>query len=406
MTAVEQQTALAVRVLQNCRNELYSLFPYLDGAFAALTLHPGGSGFLSLKGQTLYFSPGAVLRRYAADPAAMRRGYLHILLHGLFLHPFELQPPRHWDLACDLAVEQLIAREGQPRLAVPGDLRDRCLALLGPEPRSARELAGLLTDGFFPYEPAELARALAFDDHSLWRPDPDSRARWGRVLAFTNQSRRAGSRAGQSREQMDPADSGRYDYRRYLQRFAVPREERSCDHESFDYIYYTLGLERYGDLPLIEPLEYREGHKLEELVIAIDTSGSCSRETVQGFLAETYGILSQRENFFERMTVYLIQCDCLIQDVALIRSAEQWHNYSRAITIQGRGGTDFTPVFRYVEQLRRDRKLKNLRALLYFTDGDGVYPRTPTDYETAFVFLEKTEKMELAPKWAARLLVR
>ena len=37
-------------------------------------------------------------------------------------------------------------------------------------------------------------------------------------------------------------------------------------------------MEQYGNLPLIEPLEYKEVNRLEELVIAIDTSGSCSRE--------------------------------------------------------------------------------------------------------------------------------
>ena len=29
---------------------------------------------------------------------------------------------------------------------------------------------------------------------------------------------------------------------------------------------------------MIEPLETREGNRLEELVIAIDTSGSCKKE--------------------------------------------------------------------------------------------------------------------------------
>lgn len=48
---------------------------------------------------------------------------------------------------------------------------------------------------------------------------------------------------------------------------------------------------------MIEPLEYKEVNRLEELVIAIDTSGSCSGETVQRFLGETYGILSEKENF-------------------------------------------------------------------------------------------------------------
>ena len=36
--------------------------------------------------------------------------------------------------------------------------------------------------------------------------------------------------------------------------------------------------------------------------------------------------------------------------------------------------------------------MRNLKALIYFTDGDGIYPRQKPDYETAFVFVKKTEK--------------
>ena len=81
-----------------------------------------------------------------------------------------------------------------------------------------------------------------------------------------------------------------------------------------------------------------------------------------------------------------------------------WRRSCEDIVIRGRGGTDFTPVFRYVEELRRRKELKDLRALLYFTDGDGVYPREPTDYETAFVFLRRSDKMDYVPRWATRLL--
>ena len=73
------------------------------------------------------------------------------------------------------------------------------------------------------------------------------------------------------------------------------------------------------------------------------------------------------------------------------------------VTIQGRGGTDFTPVFRYVEELRRNKELNDLKALLYFTDGDGVYPRQPTEYQTAFVFLHKNNHMDHVPPWAVTL---
>ena len=160
----------------------------------------------------------------------------------------------------------------------------------------------------------------------------------------------------------------------------------------------------YGNLPLIEPLEYKEVNRLEELVIAIDTSGSCDGETVRRFLGETYSILSEKENFFHKMKVYLIQCDCCIQDVKVIHSEDEWKEYSRDITIQGRGGTDFRPVFRYVKEQQEKKEIRRLKALIYFTDGDGIYPGSKPDYETAFVFLHKTEKMELVPPWAIRLV--
>ena len=193
--------------------------------------------------------------------------------------------------------------------------------------------------------------------------------------------------------------------RKFLQRFTFPREEVELDTESFDYIFYNFGMEQYGSMPLIEPLEYKEVRRLEELVIAIDTSGSCSREVVSRFLSETYAILSRQENFFRRMKVYFIQCDCLIQDVALIRNREDWLAYEKKIRIRGRGGTDFTPVFDYVEKQRQRKELKDLKALLYFTDGDGAYPTTPPDYETAFVLLKESGHRELIPAWGRLLLI-
>ena len=135
-------------------------------------------------------------------------------------------------------------------------------------------------------------------------------------------------------------------------------------------------------------------------MIAIDTSGSCDVETVTQFLQETYAILSDQENFFRKMKVYLIQCDCCIEQVQVIHYREECEKYSRSIAVHGRGGTDFTPVFRYVEELRRKKELSNLRAMIYFTDGDGIYPRIAPDYETAFVFVKRTEGMHQVPKWA------
>lgn len=104
------------------------------------------------------------------------------------------------------------------------------------------------------------------------------------------------------------------------------------------------------------------------------------------------------------MKVYIIQCDCFIQQMDVIHSEEEWKEYSRKVTIQGRGGTDFRPVFEFIRQEQERKELKDLRALIYFTDGDGIYPRQKTDYETAFVFLRRTEKMKLVPSWAKCLI--
>ena len=59
------------------------------------------------------------------------------------------------------------------------------------------------------------------------------------------------------------------------------------DPDSFDQAFYTYGLSLYGNMPLIEPLETREVQRIQQFVIVIDTSMSCSGELVQRFLEET-----------------------------------------------------------------------------------------------------------------------
>ena len=409
----EKKAELGQKILLCCRNELYSLFPYLDGAFGSLPGKPSAdTGSFGTEGEHLLYSPDYLIALFGVSPGKVRRGYLHVLLHLLYLHPFRRggRNPQLWNLAADMAVEQILEKEGNPRLALgPDPVRDVCRPVLGEKPRSAEQIYEMLKRGDFSLPIEQMAASYLADDHRLWEaPEPGARETWEHVLSYLSANRRGGNRpgtrGGSAQEKLEDLRRGIGSYRQYLQQFAVSREEMELDMDSFDYIYYHLGLERYGNLPLIEPLEYREGHKLQELVIAIDTSGSCSLPVVRRFLEETYRILSSRENFFRKMQVYLIQCDCLVQSVAVIHSEEEWKNYSRCITIQGRGGTDFTPVFRYVDALRGEGKLRDLKALLYFTDGDGCFPRARPAYETAFVFVKRTELIDGVPSWAARLI--
>ena len=70
----------------------------------------------------------------------------------------------------------------------------------------------------------------------------------------------------------------------------------------------------------------------------------------------------------------------------------------------GPGRNGFPAGVPVCEEQQEKKEIRSLKALIYFTDGDGIYPGSKPDYETAFVFLHKTEKMELVPPWAIRLV--
>ena len=198
----------------------------------------------------------------------------------------------------------------------------------------------------------------------------------------------------------------RRDYRDFLKQFSVIREEAHIDPDSFDYAYYHFGMEHYGNMPLIEENEYREAKKVETLVIAVDTSASCKERLVQRFLNETAAILSRQESFFHRIHVRIIECDDQIQREEIITEPGQIRRYSEGFRMQGGYGTDFRPVFAHVARLQKEGKLKNLKGLMYFTDGFGEYPSRPTPYQTAFVFSDAEENNAAkAPPWALKLFI-
>jgi predicted metal-dependent peptidase len=74
--------------------------------------------------------------------------------------------------------------------------------------------------------------------------------------------------------------------------------------------------------------------------------------------------------------------------------------------IRGLGGTDFRPVFEYVEKLRKNKEFTNLKGLIYFTDGHGAFPAKKPDYETAFVFVDDDYNNYDVPPWAIKLILQ
>jgi hypothetical protein len=156
---------------------------------------------------------------------------------------------------------------------------------------------------------------------------------------------------------LDFTAGSRTDYREFLQKFAIVREETAIDLDSFDYGFYNYGMEVYGNMPLIEENEYREARKVEDLVIAIDTSASCQEVLVQKFLRETATLLHSQENFFHKVNIHIIECDDQVQNDVLITGMDDMEKYTEGFSVKGGYGTDFRPVFRYVEQLQKSGEL-------------------------------------------------
>ena len=192
----------------------------------------------------------------------------------------------------------------------------------------------------------------------------------------------------------------------FLRKFSVDREELKTDPESFDYGYYYFGLSQYGNMPLIEENEYREKRKIPELVIAIDTSYSTKGEMVKRFLEEAIAILADKEAFFTKCRVHIIECDDRIRKDLLVEDAEEMERYRERFEVSGGYGTDFRPVFHYIEDLQKKGELKELKALLYFTDGRGRYPKYAPSYTAAFIFPRGEDiDDENAPFWALKLYI-
>ena len=219
-------------------------------------------------------------------------------------------------------------------------------------------------------------------------------------------SKTQGNDPGAMLQNLREVNREKYDYTEFLRKFAVMQEAMMVNDDEFDYIYYTYGLKLYNNVPLIEPLEYKEVKRIREFVIAIDTSRSTSGDLVQRFVQKTYNILKSTESFSSTVNIHIIQCDATIQEDAIIQNQAEVDEYLKHMKLHGFGGTDFRPVFSYVDWLREKKEFYNLKGLIYFTDGFGTFPSKKPDYETAFVFVDDGMNNYNVPTWAMKLVLQ
>ena len=438
----QQLNKLAHDVLILSRNTLLVNLRFLDAAISRITPLATPLDTIATDGEHLFYNPKHILKCYAEEKERTVRDYLHILLHCVFKHMF-VEPTVSravWDLAADIAVENAIndlaqksaeaKREAAQKGFISSLLQDTKLL-------SAEKIYRILLDNNMTAEEIAYLRAsFLADEHDVWYMPPDEVAALyglssgenenGEGTSFTVRaelsadwqtvsermqtdletfSKQQGDKAGNFMQNLAAVTREKYDYTAFLKKFATLGEVMKINDDEFDYLFYTYGLELYDKMPLIEPLEYKEVKRIKEFVIAIDTSGSTSGELVQKFVQKTYNILKSTESFFSKINLHIVQCDALIQDVVKITSQEEFDAYLKNMKIHGLGGTDFRPVFTYVDELIKLGEFTNLKGLIYFTDGYGDFPAKKPDYDTAFVFVDDEYNNPDVPPWAIKLVL-
>lgn len=423
---IEEFTSVCMEILRNARNELYLAMRFFDLALSSLFFVPDSSVHgIATDGSSLYFNPETLAGMYRKSRIYVNRTYLHSVLHCLFCHIWtrKKRAEEYWNLACDIAVESIIDKLYRPciyqkqspvRMEFYGRLERRIKVFNAESVYHALQEMELSEREYM-----RLAAEFCADDHSLWekdeKPSPKNQPKnrkedWDdkREKMQTEMEAFAKEASEDDKDlfdQISAENRERYDYREFLRKFSVLRETVQIDPDAFDYVFYHYGMEIYGNMPLIEPLETKEIRRIEDFVIVIDTSMSCSGDLVRKFLEETYSVLSQSESFFKKVNIHIIQCDDQIREDAEIHNHEDLIRYMDELKLCGMGGTDFRPPFLYVDQLIKMQRFHNLKGLIYFTDGYGIFPVKRPVYDTAFVFMKENYTDIDVPPWAIKIIL-
>ena len=480
---------LGKRILGASRDELYLSMRFLDAAFAELPYEMNlKTKFLGTDGDILYFNPVFLMQQYRQDTVSVNRAYLHAVFHCLFRHVANIgeRDQELWDLACDIAVEELM-----------DSMEDKSLKQLVPEEREElykqlhKKMKVLTAEGIYHYLKKEKPtieqllhweRLFFVDDHQFFcAPKRTTKSssvgdnsgknnleqekndennskennleqeknnennskendleqeknndktnnnnserrlfhqkelerlsqRWKHISENMRTNletfgRNAGVRAGGLLASLVVEEREQYHYSDFLRKFTRPHEEQRLSEEEFDTAFYTYGLQLYGNLPLVEPLEYREQNKISELVIVVDTSGSCQADGVQEFLKDTFAVLKDQGLFTRHYRVHLLQCDTVVHSDLLIANAEQAGAAQREFKMYGGGGTDFRAAFEYIKEKQGKGQFTGIQGLLYFTDGYGTFPEQKPNYNTAFLFWRDDYEDIPVPAWAYKMLL-
>ena len=390
--------------LAAARTRLIMERPFLGALVMHLPLKVGGAGCTTTgtDAQAFYFNPKFIDTLNLAQTQFV---LAHEAMHCAMGHPHRRnhRVKRRWDVACDHAVNLILIEEGlKPPLH--GILADQNYMMLSAEEiyplipedtaeesfdqhmfdhdnesgaspdenerqdnPDAGEAGGQGKEGQSEAEEKQGSGSQATSTSSGQAPQkpnellPSEREelaeQWKNRLAAAAQAARQAGKLSQSMMRwVDDLLAPSLPWRALLARFFAVNQR--------DDYSWRRPSRREGDALL--PRLSSEGI---DVVAAIDTSGSISDDELREFVTELDALKGQ-----VRARVTLLACDNHVADQAPWEF-EPWDTMQLPDDLPGGGGTDFRPVFDWVEHENRTPNM-----LVYFTDAEGDFPKVPPNY--------------------------
>lgn len=389
---------------------------------------------LETDGLRLFYNPDNVISCYKERRLEqLEKRLLHILLHGILgdYSARETFPNKKVaDLAMDIRVNNLI-RALKDKTVNSDVLSYKSLYdLYCNRPRlfekALRSIGNVSEDNHSIWDMPKLLKRIADEDGesvvNLNEEDQENLKRiWsnaanqmrsssnsilGNILRDNDTSNNFGTDAGNMTDSYSGKEEAKGDYYEILKELFTVSEGYKEDEDTIDTIMYQYGLDNYEDVAFIEPADVQSRRKLGNLVIAMDTSGSCSGYIADQFVSETRAIISTLSRDVDFDGIYFIQADSKIQSEKYYDDIDEWNtDFDDEVSLYGFGGTSFIPVFNRCNELS-DKGIK-IDCLLYYTDGEGQFPnRKPDNYKT-FLVMPDTDDEEngFIPDWIDKRVV-
>jgi len=198
------------------------------------------------------------------------------------------------------------------------------------------------------------------------KQEKESEAKQKLVQAM-NAAQQAGTMPGMIAKLVQELITPRVDWREILQRFVSEIARNDYTWSKPNPRYLASGLY----LPALENIE------TGKIVFVLDTSGSINKDLLNIFVSE----LRDAAQMFS-FPVTVLFCDTDIQG----EPVQLDHDDNSPLNVPRGGGTDFRPPFVYVNE-----NIEDVKALIYFTDGEcNSFPPEP-DYPTLWAIYSKKE---------------